>query len=249
MTPQFISPDHPFVKALRDLDLDRVREYLTEDPSLTGKMVRGDYSLTGMDWKEPVDEDFPGYMGPLHFAAFYGHLELAKLLIEFGAGLNDPGMDFRNNDGPTTAASLAAWEGGIDVLRVLLNAGRDANVKMDLVDALDTAASHRSSARVKLLLEHGATHNIYTASMVGDLEMVKLRLEEDPALANRKDPRWGRTALSSALNAPSPLEIVTLLLKAGADPDLANKEGKRPVEIARERELHEVVKLFEEKSP
>ena len=219
---KFVSPDLPFIKAVRDLDLAHVRALLIEDPSLVDIRVRGDYSLSGADCEDGQ------HMGPLQFAAFYGHTELAKLLIEFGAHVDAVVVDNRNSeDGETTAIQLAAWEGSVAVLRVLLEAARTSGKLERLASPLYAAASHRDLAKVQLLVEFGAVHNLHTAAMVGDLEMVKQFLDENPEAVNQEHPKWGSLPIRKAL-ACAQTDVVALLVERGAElsPDVAAGLGR-----------------------
>ncbi|MGH7375169.1 MAG: ankyrin repeat domain-containing protein [Candidatus Rokuibacteriota bacterium] len=102
---------------------------------------------------------------------------------------------------------------------------------------------------VALLLRHGAdstlrdpvlgctpeAFGICVAASWGWVSKVRQRLAEDRNLVNAASARGG--PLHEAARAGS-LEVVKLLLEAGADPERRNAEGKRALDLARERPEH-----------
>jgi ankyrin repeat protein len=88
---------------------------------------------------------------PLTYAAWYGHVEVVRVLLEGGANLDRADVD------QDTALHLAALNGHLDMCRLLLDWG--ANV--DRLDRwqntpLHWAAWRRHLSVVKLLVERGA---------------------------------------------------------------------------------------------
>ncbi len=96
---------------------------------------------------------------PLHFAAFFGHPEAAKLLVERGADLDarSTNRDFALDAAPLHSAAAA---GQLEVCRVLLDAGADVNaVQHGGYTALLDAAANKNGELMELLLERGADHS------------------------------------------------------------------------------------------
>lgn len=93
---------------------------------------------------------------PLGLAAFFGHVEAVKVLLENGADVNQkPPSRFQN-----TALDAAVAGDHLDVVRVLLAAGADANVRSEAnYTSLHKAAVHGNLEIVRLLLDHGADPN------------------------------------------------------------------------------------------
>jgi uncharacterized protein len=93
---------------------------------------------------------------PLHFAAFFGHPDAAKLLIERGADLEarSTNEQFALDAAPLHSASAA---GQLEVCRVLLEAGADVNaVQHGGYTALLDAAANKNQELIDFLLERGA---------------------------------------------------------------------------------------------
>jgi ankyrin repeat protein len=118
-------------------DVERLRALLDEDRSLANA------------WSED------GFT-PLHFAAFFGHPEAAKLLIERGAELEarSTNREFALDAAPLHSASAA---GQLEVCEVLLDAGADVNaVQHGGFTALLDAAANGNAELVERLMERGA---------------------------------------------------------------------------------------------
>jgi ankyrin repeat protein len=131
-------------------DVERLRQLLDADPSLATA-----FSADG----------FTG----LHFAAFFGGPDAARLLLERGAVVDARGRGWMTGSPLNSAAS----SGRTDVARLLLDAGADPDTR-------------QASGWTPL---HSAAHN-------GNLELVELLLARraDPAATNDD----GATVLSMA---------------------------------------------------
>lgn len=131
-------------------DVERLRELLDGDPSLANAFSADGFTA-------------------LHFPAFFGGAEAARLLVHHGADVNAHGRGWMTG----TPLNSAAAGGHADVARVLLDSAADPNAR-------------QASGWTPL---HSATHN-------GDLELVELLLGRgaDPAATNDD----GATVLSMA---------------------------------------------------
>lgn len=90
---------------------------------------------------------------PLGLAAFFGHVDAVKVLLDHGATVD---LKDRSRFG-NTALDAAVAANRADVVRILLDTGANPNVR-DSEDytPLHKAAQHGNAEVVRLLLEHGA---------------------------------------------------------------------------------------------
>jgi uncharacterized protein len=129
-------------------DLDVFEAAAIGDVVRLGELLEGDASLATA-WSED------GFT-PLHFAAFFGHPDAAKLLVERDADLEarSTNEQFALDAAPLHSASAA---GQLEVCRVLLDAGADVNaVQHGGYTALLDAAANKNQELVDFLLERGA---------------------------------------------------------------------------------------------
>ena len=148
---------------------------------------------------DTIDYDRSQWKTAMHIAAECGHAECIALLLEAGAD-----KDLADFEG-TTALDLAAQNGDVEIVRLLLGGADKEVAASNLQKALRLAAWGGHSDVVKLLLEEGA--------------------DKDAA---EKD---GQTALHVAAGENN-LEVVMSLLEAGADKDVVNCDGMTPLHLA-----------------
>jgi len=184
-------------------------------------------------------------------AAGKGDLAAVERLLARGAG-----VDARDGNGRT--ALLAATHGNhVAVARALIAAGADVNAKDGIEDSpyLHAGAEGRTEI-LKLTLTAGAdlkSTNRYGGTALipaahhGHPEAVKILL----ATAIDKDHvnKLGWTALLEAVilgdDGATHTEIVRLLVEAGANVNLADREGATPLAHARRRGFREMVRILE----
>jgi ankyrin repeat protein len=96
--------------------------------------------------------DALGCEKPLHCAAFYGHLGVARSLINAGAEIDSPGEFWG------TALQAASLMGNLEMMQFLIEAGANVSAPgLALGDALQAASLYGYEDAVQLLLENGAT--------------------------------------------------------------------------------------------
>ncbi|GIL69469.1 hypothetical protein Vretimale_13583 [Volvox reticuliferus] len=148
---------------------------------------------------------------PLHLALDAEDEEMAERLLRAGANPDQPNPDFKS------PLHLAASRGKLSMLRLLIEVGR-ANVRGAVSDdgwtPLHLAARGGAVDKVGVLVAAGA--NV------------------EAAIPN------GNTALHlAAINGH--VAVVRALLEAGANKDAKNREGKRPADVAKTKELMDLL--------
>jgi hypothetical protein len=166
--------------------------------------------------------------------------------------------DARDADG-TPATMLAARGDHVAVLRRLLDAGADVDAPdATLDDPLLYAGREGLLGILRVANEAGADPTVTNryggvalipAAERGHVEVVRYLLEETDIDVDHVN-RLGWTALLEAIllsdGGPRHQEIVALLIENGADVDLADGDGVRPLTHARTRGQTAIVRLLEE---
>jgi ankyrin repeat protein len=185
---------------------------------------------------------------PIHDTAKTGNLGELNRLIGAGVDVN------AKIKGGWTPLILAAGNGQIEAVRLLLQAGADANAETEgeKYTALIIALVRGYAQAVKLLIEAGADVNAqlqdewgYTALMFasekGDEELVKILIEAG-ANIDARDKRSG-TALIKA-SQKGELSVAKLLIAAGADVGAKENTGGTALMIASQYGHPEVARLL-----
>ena len=188
---------------------------------------------------------------PLHLAAEKGQVEVVKALLDTGADVNAEQNSFSDN----TPLHIAAEKGQVKVVEALLDASADIHAQ-DRRDRtpLHSASYYSRTEVVKALLAAGANvhaRNEYdrTLLQVGVLlglcpATPKLwRLFLHPAQMSNAKNKYGETPLHDAAEEGQ-VEVVKVLIAAGADTEVMNKYGETPLDLARKRGKTEVVKIL-----
>ena len=212
-----------FFAACRSGDVAALRDLLEHDRSLVGD--RADGGATG-----------------LHLAL--RHPAAVRLLLEYGA---DPNV--RELGDNALPLHFAAGGAPIESVRALLDGGSDVQGigdahRLDTIGWATVFAEARQDV-IQLLVERGARHHIFSAVALGDLDLVRRVVTEDPsALSRRLSPtEQEQTALHYVVAPPDGLlggtfrtgehyRTLALLIELGADLDARDAKGRTPLEVA-----------------
>jgi ankyrin repeat protein len=176
-----------------------------------------------------VEEFASGWLTPLLIAAREGHVELARLLVDRGANVNEVAGDGK------TPLALAVFNGNYEVASLLVSRKADVN-KADAqrFTPLFWAVDRRNMETapnfpwmmtadplplIRQLLDAGANPN----AIVNNTPRARMR-EGSPRIVFA-------TALMRAAFAAD-LELVKLLLERGADPKIVSRDGETMVSAA-----------------
>ncbi|HUI07688.1 MAG TPA: ankyrin repeat domain-containing protein [Verrucomicrobiae bacterium] len=167
---------------------------------------------------------------PLIDAAYYGNVEIVRMLLEKGAT-----VDCQNKHG-LTPLNWAAGNGHADVARLLIEHGADVqHVSLDGVPVLVDAASGGNVDIVRMVLDKGAPvdcQNKYGltplmwAAAKGHSDVARLLIEHGADV--RHVSREGVPVLVDAAYHGH-ADIVKMLLEKGAPVDCQNKYGITPL--------------------
>jgi ankyrin repeat protein len=185
-------------------------------------------------------------------AAARGDVVEVRSLLSGGADVNE-----RDGSG-RTAVTAAALGDHVEVARVLIDGGADVNLQdADRNNPLLVTGETGSVAMLREVLrgdpDLGATNRyggvaVIPASDRGHVEYVRVILSETDIDVDHVN-RLGWTALLEAVilgdGGAGHVEIVRLLLAAGADRSIADRDGVTALEHARERGYDAMVALLD----
>ena len=168
----------------------------------------------------------------LQCAAFEGHTDIVKLLINSGANVESLSPDSSN------ALQKACKGGHLEVAKLLIENGANVNISDRWIwTPLHHAAHGNHSGLVALLLAHGANPHAqsplgltacHLAASRGNTDTVKLLLEHNIDL--KLITRDKRTVLHSAAESGY-LEVITLLLTSGCNALAKDQYGQTALDL------------------
>ncbi len=189
----------------------------------------------------------------LHAAAATGDAAAIEQLAASG------GIDLDARDGHGRTPLMVAAHGRHHaVARALIAAGADVNaLDSERYDALTIAGVLDDVEMVRLTLASGANAGLVTSpyqgtaliasAHLGHVEVVRALIEAKAPLDHVNNLGW--TALIEAIvlgdGGARHTEIVALLIAAGADLDLADSRGVRPLTLARNKGYGSIVAILE----
>jgi hypothetical protein len=200
----------------------------------------------------PSHAESAAYTG-LHAAALRGDMAALRRLLAAKADLN--GRDGRGRT-PLHAATFARQH---DAIRALAQAGADLGaLENDRYDAVTIAAVADDEPTLALLLSLGASAQLVTsrydgtaliaAAHLGHDGVVRQLIAAGAPLDHVNNLHW--TALIEAIvlgdGGPRHQATVRALLDAGASTTLADRGGRTPLALARERGYTGMVRMIEQ---
>jgi ankyrin repeat protein len=189
--------------------------------------------------------------GGLHAAAWQGDAARIAQLLAAGA---DPNRRDGHGRTPLHVATFARQRLAV---RALAQAGADLGaLENDRYDAVTIAAVADDEDTLRTLLSSGASAKLITsrydgtaliaAAHLGHDGVVRLLIEAGAPLDHVNNLHW--TALIEAIvlgqGGPRHLATLRLLVQAGANTQLADREGRTPLALARSRGYEPMVAIL-----
>lgn len=196
----------------------------TEGLSILLKAIKENKSLSS---KFDIDDEDNAGWTLLHIGSSTGNVDILDLIKPWGAD-----ADAKTN-ASQTGLHFAASKGHIDVVRKLLGKKGDEEDKEDGFNA---------SSRIKDKLNQLPLHR---AAAIGSLPIVHLLIAAKSPL-NVADLSGGWTPLHHAL-AEGHGDVAVELVKAGADLEKEDEEGKKPLDVAADEKTRKYVQVELEK--
>lgn len=167
-------------------------ETLARAPVVTDRVGGPGWMLPQFRLNYFSHRDIP-IMPPLHLAAYFGLKKTVRALLDKGHDINE------RADSGRTAISVASMVGQKDTVRLLLDRGADPSIASDVCNLTP----------------------LHSAASANNIRVVQMLVDSDRRkdLVDRRDFH-GRTALHDA-TARGHKDVVSVLLKAGADPLIA----------------------------
>jgi ankyrin repeat protein len=254
-------PDKPYFEAwVQSHDVDPRTFHGIRDPE-PGARALYYAALCGFhELVEHLTSKYPQYTSApggrlgtaLHSASFAGHLQIVRLLLRLGVGVDVRG------DRNCTPLRFASQSGHRDIVQCLLDHGADVNSQEDDHNTpLNWAAVEGHVDVVQVLLEHNADVNskddngqtplhdaIWCYHSKGDYPQVVRLLLEHGANTNARDAKL-RTPLHTLSMSKHPnLDVARILLEHGADVDAEDEKGRTPLRVAAEEGRDEMAQLL-----
>ena len=186
----------------------------------------------------------------LHSAAWYGDLEIVRVLLDYKIDVNARSL-LKNwiavhdvSKGPHSGWTLPPHCGPQllpDIARLLLEQVSNVNVRADDGKTpLHLAARYGRVEVVRVLLEHGASvgaednegkNSLHLAAISGSVDTVRVLLEPEHGANVSAEDNEGKTPLHLAANSGRD-EVVRVLFEHGANVSVEDNQGRTPLHLA-----------------
>ncbi|MEA2927936.1 MAG: uncharacterized protein QOG38_364 [Hyphomicrobiales bacterium] len=168
---------------------------------------------------EKIDTQDAHGRTPLHVAAHLRHHAAARTLLRLGANPN--ALDAQRYD----IVTIAAVNDDVEMLKLALDGGANARAVTSPYDGTALIA----------------------AAHLGHAEVVRVLIAADAPLDHVNNLGW--TALIESIvlgnGGKNHTETLDALVKAGANPNLADRHGVTPLALAKQRGFGEMVRILE----
>jgi ankyrin repeat protein len=199
----------------------------------------------------PTDREIAVYAG-LHAAAAEGNVEEIERLIREGENPNV--QDSRSR----TPLHVAAYRKHHKAVETLLRLGANPNaLDLQRLDIVTIAAMQNDLELLKIALKGGAKPDNVTsqsdasalihAAHLGHVEIVRALIEARANLDHVNQLRFSALIVAVVLGngGKNYVETIDLLVKAGADTELKDRQGMTALAHARARGYTDMVKILE----
>lgn len=217
LTPIFIASKHRHTEVVQLLVNNEVDvNALTTDKWGPLQIAYRSAPIIRILLKANAEIDYVSQSGTaLSLASRYNYIEVVKILLECGAGVDIPTPESRWSYSDTPLI-IASDGGNAEIVKLLLEAGANTNYRNALTNfALQCAVQNEEC--MKALLEYGPLLDIVD--------------------------RNGDTALH-CVEERTPVSAVKRLMNAGANPEIVNNNGFTPVSMSILRSNLRVMKYF-----
>jgi ankyrin repeat protein len=224
--------DFELSRAADQGDIERVKSLLESGADVNSWSNLGSHSNT-----------------PLMYAVYMGHYEVAKILIEAGADVNAA----HSTDHTVLYHALESPELQAEVIQLLVDAGVNIDYT-PLFWVIQYQCDNIEAPEIMtILIDAGADVNeqdqngvtvLIAAACRGSNQLVDILLRLG-AEVNATMEASGRTALACAVMNEQ-IETVRLLIEAGADLEIADKQGNTPLMTAKSTGSEEIIELLKE---
>lgn len=162
---------------------------------------------------------------------------------------DDPALLHARDPGHhATGIYFAAGAGHVETVRTLIDRGADVRDQDDVTGlgvigwvTCSPPSKTISMEVLSLLVARGARHHIFSAIAVGDLDLLRAVVEENPAALDRRMAReHGQTPLHFAITRGR-ADLLDLLIALGADVDGRDANQQTPLDYAMLRGDHAAI--------
>lgn len=198
----------------------------------------------------PSESEIAAYKD-LHLAVAQGDFTAVNQLLESGSEI-----DARDSHG-RTPLMVATYRRNTDLARFLIAHAADVNaLDVQHYDMLTIAAVLNDVDLVRLAADSGADAGLVTspyegtaliaAAHLGHIEVVKTLIKAGAPLDHVNNLGW--TALIEAIvlgdGGPNHQQVVKDLINSGANVNLADRDGVKPLTLARQYGFHKIEQIL-----